>query len=453
MISSRGGLSFLMSRHAMALSSLFVFGLACSSTQESTDAGGTGTDAGGRGGGAGATPTTGTGGSSSGSPAGTGGQSAAGSSGAGTAGTGIAGGGPGGSQTGGSGASGSAGDSGGSGGPTGTAGSSGPGGAQATGSAASGGSAGGAAAGGGGAAASGGKGGQSGSVGTGGAPSHNELILYDDNGGRLLYVNNANPSANWTSASGTGRDLQLIGGGKVMLGKSDGWDEYLLSNGMKVGGQHGLSGTQAVHRLADGTTVLATTSGGSIVLKMVDATGKVASMITYPGFSYVRLVRPTSTGTFLVGADTMAFEGDDKGNVLWKVTVPGGMHTWKAMRLANGNVAVTSGYGATLVIFDSTGKVLQTIGGKSQPNASAIAPEFYADFHVMPNGNFFVVNSQADRVMDNSIQLLEYNPAGMLVWQQKQPMGVHSVEEAIVLDGLDTTKLQVEPQGELMSAP
>jgi hypothetical protein len=296
--------------------------------------------------------------------------------------------------------------------------------------------------------------GAAGSGPSGGASAHNELVLYDDNGGNLLYVNNAKPTANWTTKSGTGRDLQLIGGGLVMLGKSDGWDEYRLSDGMKTGGQHGLAGTQAVHRLADGTTtVLATVSGTSIVLKLVNATGQMQSTITYPGFSYVRLVRPTSTGTYMVAADTVIFEGDATGKVLSQIPIPGGRHTWKAMRLANGNTAVTSGYGATLLVFDPAGKMLVTMGGKSQPMAAAIAPEFYADFHVMPNGNFFVVNSQADRVMDNSIQLLEYNPAGTLVWQQKQPTGIHSVEEAIVLDGLDTTKLQIEPQGQLISAP
>ena len=292
-----------------------------------------------------------------------------------------------------------------------------------------------------------------GAGGKGGPVTHNELILYDDAGGRLLYVNNANPSANWTNMSGSGRDMQLIGGGKVMLGKSDGWDEYLLSTGAKSGGVHGIAGTQTVHRMADGNTICATAGAGGIVLKMVDATGQVKSMITYAGFNYVRMARPTAAGTFMVAADTVAFEGDATGKVLSQATIPGGRHTWKAMRLANGNFAVTSGYGATLLVYDSTWKLLQTMGGKNQPNAAAIAPEFYADFHLMPNGNFFVVNSQADRTMDNSIQLLEYDPSGALVWQQKQPTGVHSLEEAIVLDGLDTTKLYIEPEGMLIPAP
>ena len=64
-----------------------------------------------------------------------------------------------------------------------------------------------------------------------------------------------------------------------------------------------------------------------------------------------------------------------------------------------------------------------------------------------------IENSQADRTEDRSIQLLEFSPAGQLVWQEKQPEGVTSLEAAIVLDGLDTTKLHVEPQGVLVPVP
>jgi hypothetical protein len=63
------------------------------------------------------------------------------------------------------------------------------------------------------------------------------------------------------------------------------------------------------------------------------------------------------------------------------------------------------------------------------------------------------VNSQADSNNTNSVQLLEFDPGGALVWQQKQPQTVRSLEAAIVLDGLDTSKLQIEPEGILISAP
>lgn len=285
-----------------------------------------------------------------------------------------------------------------------------------------------------------------------GPSTHDELILYDDDG-KLWYVNNKDASRNWSVSSGTGRDLQLVGGGRVMLGKSNGWDEYQLSDGKSSSGQHGFGGTQSAHRLADGTTMLASVVSNSIVLKMVGADGQVVRSITYPGYGYVRLVRPTAKGTFLVTADTQVFEGDAQGKVLATWLIPGkGQHVWKALRLESGNTVIATGYNATLMVYGPDQTLLKTIGGKV-PELSALDPHFFADFHVRPNGNYFVVNSQADSNNASSVQLLEFDPDGKLVWQQKQPATVRSLEEAIILDGLDTSKLQIETTGPLMSAP
>jgi hypothetical protein len=127
---------------------------------------------------------------------------------------------------------------------------------------------------------------------------HRELILYNDVPGELLYVNHATPSMNWRVSSGAGRDLQLVGNGRVMLGKSTGWDEYNLSDGARVARVTNLSGTQSTHRLADGTTMVASISSGSILLRMADASGAVQRMVTYAGYGYVRCVRPTAAGNF-----------------------------------------------------------------------------------------------------------------------------------------------------------
>lgn len=283
-----------------------------------------------------------------------------------------------------------------------------------------------------------------------GPPMHRELILYNDGSpGELIYVNNENPDMGWRITSGGGRDMQLIGNGRVMLGKGGGWDEFQLSDGAKVGGVSNLSGTQATHRLADGTTMVASVSGGAILLRMVNDSGQVQRQVEYPGFSYVRLVRPTINDTFLVTADTEVFEGDAEGNVLWQVTT--GNHVWKAMRLANGNTAIATGYDHTLEIYDAQGDLLETLGTTAE--VDALYPEFFADFHVRPNGNYFIVNSQADRTENRSIQLLELDPTGALVWQQKQPDNVRSLEAAIVLDGLDLTKLYIELEGVLTAVP
>jgi hypothetical protein len=318
-------------------------------------------------------------------------------------------------------------------------------------SGAGGGAAGGSAGAGSGAAGSG-SGGAGGQTGTGGPPAHQELILYDDDG-KLWYVNNADSTRSWNVASGTGRDLQLIGGGRVMLGKSNGWSEYLLTDGSMVGGQTSFSGIQSAHRLADGTTLLASISGENIVLRAVTAAGDVSRTITYEGYGYVRLVRPTATGTFLVTSDDVVFEGDASGKVVTSWQISGNQrHVWKALRLANGDTAIATGYNASLDLYAPDKTLRISIGGKT-PALSALDPHFFADFRVMPNGDYFVVNSQADSNNSASVQLLQFNPAGELVWQQKQPKGVRSLEAAIVLDGVDTSKLQIETAGTLMPAP
>jgi len=296
--------------------------------------------------------------------------------------------------------------------------------------------------------------GAAGQPGSGGPPDHKEIIAYNDaNGGQLLYLNKTTPSRNWTVNSGSGRDLQLVGNGRVMLGKSSGWEEYQLSNGMRVASVSSLSSSQAAHRLADGLTMVASTSGDNILLRFANATGAVQRQITYKGYNYVRYVRPTAGGTYMVTADDKVFEGNDQGEVIWEVTIPGGSgrHVWKAMRFANGDTGITTGYDKKLRIYGADRTLKQTIGGGAE--VTPLIPKFFADFHVMPNGNYFVVNSQADSPDPGSTQLLEFSPAGALVWQQKQPNGVGSLEAAIVLDGLDTSKLHVEPEGVIVPAP
>jgi hypothetical protein len=119
------------------------------------------------------------------------------------------------------------------------------------------------------------------------------------------------------------------------------------------------------------------------------------------------------------------------------------------------NIAVTSGYGATILIIDpTTKKVLTTIGGKAQPEAATIKPNFYAGFQILPNGHFVVTNWEGHGSGNGStgVQLLEYDTSGVCVWKWKQDSNstlVSSLHGVIVLDGLDTTKLNDDVNGVL----
>jgi hypothetical protein len=83
-----------------------------------------------------------------------------------------------------------------------------------------------------------------------------------------------------------------------------------------------------------------------------------------------------------------------------------------------------------------------TIGGPAD-----VHPHFYAGFQILHNGNMVVTNWQGHgpKFGDSGIQLLEYAPAGNLVWSWKQDAEkFSSLQGVIVLDGLDLTMLHIE---------
>jgi hypothetical protein len=133
--------------------------------------------------------------------------------------------------------------------------------------------------------------------------------------------------------------------------------------------------------------------------------------------------------------------------------VPGGSSVYQALRLVDGTVAVSSGYGAAILVLDPVARsVRTTIGGKAQPGAAAVVPSFYAGFQILPNGHFVVTNWEGHGGGNGGkgLQLLEYDAAGLLVWSWKQdPDLVSSLHDVIVLDGLDTALLHDDVDGVL----
>jgi hypothetical protein len=176
--------------------------------------------------------------------------------------------------------------------------------------------------------------------------------------------------------------------------------------------------------------------------------------VSFPALGSFRLFRRTSQGTFLIGAGNKLAEVNWNKETVWEMAFPGtNLYVYQGLRLADGKLAVSQGYGSTLLLVDpATKTVLTTIGGKQQPDASTIVPNFYAGFQVLANGHFIVTNWQGHGAGNGSkgIQLLEYDKNGALVWKWKQdPSLVSSLHHVIVLDGLDTTKLHDDINGVL----
>lgn len=277
-----------------------------------------------------------------------------------------------------------------------------------------------------------------------------KLILRDEGLSQLTYVDLARPENNWFIQVPAGRDLQLIGNNKVLIGTGAGYEEREIKTGTKVKEVTSFKGVVAARRLRNGNTLitgLGMEGKKGIVLMEVDDDSKIKRIINFPEFEYVRLVRETTDGTYLITSDTTVFEGDSNGNILWKgkIAIKGSrktMHAWQALRLMNGQILVSAGFAGDFQIFSKEGKLINSITGPAE-----VKPYFYSGFQILKNGNYVVANWQGHGTDHGAsgTQILEYSPDGRLVWSWKQdPARFSSVQGVIVLDGLDTKYLHVE---------
>ena len=273
------------------------------------------------------------------------------------------------------------------------------------------------------------------------------FILRDEGLSQLSSVDMANPGNNWYVPVPPGRDQQLVGHGLVMIGTTSGYEEREISSGKKVKELTTFAGTLSARRLRNGNTLLTgldLQGKHGLVLAEVDKNGTAQHIINFPELNYARLVRETPSGTLLVTSDTIVFESDLAGKILWraKITSKKRPHSWQALRVASGQTIVSSGYAGNFQIFAKDGSLINTISGPAE-----VSPNFYAGFQILRNGNFVVTNWQGHGPSFGSsgVQLLEYAPDGKLVWSWKQdPSKYSSLQGVIVLDGLNLEMLHVE---------
>ena len=286
----------------------------------------------------------------------------------------------------------------------------------------------------------------------GAAPIKHKFVVLDEGAGNLLYVNEFDSTGNWSVPIGKGspRDMQLIGKNRVLIGHGGGYLEFDLANGKILKTSASFSGTTSARRQANGHTLITGVnlngSTGVVVLD-VDSLDVVKSKIVYPG-DYVRLMRQTSTGTFLFGRDTMIQEGNSTGTFFWKAVVPSFSHAWMALREPSGNTLISAGYGAFMVEVDKSGTVVRKFGDKTLV-PTAVHPYFYAMFQLLKNGDVVVANWQGHGTGHGAsgVQILEFDPTGAIVWQWSRADLISSVQGVLIIDSLNTNVVCDERNG------
>ncbi|MCU0771111.1 MAG: arylsulfotransferase family protein [Verrucomicrobia bacterium] len=279
-----------------------------------------------------------------------------------------------------------------------------------------------------------------------------EFVAIDEGNATLLHVNEKDPASDWLVPIGrpAARDLQLIGDGRLLVGHHHGFAEFDLRTGGKVRDFAGLEGVTAARRQPDGHTLVAGVNlagAVGVTILELDRQDREVQRAVFPG-DYVRLIRQTSAGTYLMCCNDRIREGTRDGKYLREFPVEGFLHAWKAVRLPNDHLLVSAGYGAFAVELDARGNVLRKIGGKEQLPES-VRPYFFALFQLLPNGHLVLANWQGHGpgLGHSGVQLLEFDPAGELVWTWSQAELISSLQGVLVLDDLDPGRLHDERRG------
>jgi hypothetical protein len=284
------------------------------------------------------------------------------------------------------------------------------------------------------------------------AEIRHEFLAIDEGRATLLHINERDESKNWIVPIGQpqSRDMQLIGGNRILIGHHHGYTEFDIASGKILKTFSAFEEVTAVRRQPDGHTLLAgvnVAGANGVVILELDAQDREIHRAIFPG-DYVRLIRQTNGGTYLMSCNDRIREGSREGKYLRDFPVEDFFHAWKALRLPNGRLIVTAGYGAFVVELDSSGKILRKFGGKEQV-PTAVNPFFYAMFQLLPNENVVLANWQGHGpgFGNSGVQLLEFNSAGEIVWSWSKADLISSLQGVLVLDGLDTSKLHDERSG------
>src|SRR5215469_14516652 len=86
-----------------------------------------------------------------------------------------------------------------------------------------------------------------------------EFIAIDEGRAALLHVNEHDQSKDWLVPIGQpqARDMQLVGGGKILIGHHQGYSEFDIATGQIEKEFKALAGVTAARRQPDGRTIIA----------------------------------------------------------------------------------------------------------------------------------------------------------------------------------------------------
>ena len=265
------------------------------------------------------------------------------------------------------------------------------------------------------------------------------LLAIDEGRQQLSFVDTATDTFHWTldlSPYPLARDLQRLDDRRVLVGFDRGFFELDIESGRVLTACARWTDVTAVHRRPGGHTLVTgwnlDGTGGVNVLTL-DREWNVVASARRDG-DYVRLMRPTRDGTYLLCTNDHILETAPDLTERRRFAVPEFEHAWKAERNEDGATLVSAGYGAVMVLFDDAGNVQQRFGAAADLPAE-VAPFFYASFQQLDDGRLLVANWQGHGP-DNGHkgrQLLEFDAQRRLVATWSAPQRISSLQGILVV--------------------
>lgn len=279
------------------------------------------------------------------------------------------------------------------------------------------------------------------------------FLAVDESRAQLIFVDQQNPSQDWTIKLPVKvRDSQLIGNHQILLSGNDGYYIYDLNTRALLKEFHDptYKESASVRRLANGHTFIACNHGGITVYEL-GADDTLIATAGFPTLSALRLIRFSPSKTLLMGGNTnLAVEADMTGKILNQFPLPApAKHVYQVVRLANGNLLASVGYGHFLAEIEPSGKVTKRNDGEG----SEINPHFWSNFQILKNGHIVQCNWTGHGAQDSSkgAQLAEFDAAGKVVWSWHDAQRAGTIHGVIVLDDLNPEVLNDDLSGVLQA--
>lgn len=265
-----------------------------------------------------------------------------------------------------------------------------------------------------------------------------KFLGYDEGKQTLGTYDTTNPNWGWSFCLKDlpmGRDLQLVESDIALVGFDRGYFEININSGKPTKIVDRWNNVSSARRLKNGNTLI---TGQNLIEKGINVitlnSNDEIIKTVYRAGDYVRMMRPTNTGTYLLGSDDHFLEVDEELKNDCILQAPGFEHAWLAHRYPDGTTLLSAGYGGFMAKFNYDGHLEYTFGSKKEV-PEIVSPFFYAAFEILPYGGVLVANWQGhgEDNGNKGRQLVEFNDKGQYVGSWSNHKRISSLQGILLL--------------------